>query len=97
MGPSIGIERNNLNALHSGTTYHLRFLLMSCVEFNKWQCPLLLFVYFPCQFLNSLMSHVEFKKWPMSLIFFPMSIGLMSHVDFKKRQFRLVEFKGQGP
>ena len=37
---------------------------MSHVEFKKWQCPLFIFMHYPCQFKNSLMSHVKFKKWP---------------------------------
>ena len=43
---------------------------VSPVDFKKWQCPLSLFLKFPCRFLNSPMSPVDFKKWqcPLSLI-----------------------------
>ena len=33
---------------------------------SKWQCPLSLFLQYPCRFQDCLMSHVEIKELPMS-------------------------------
>ena len=65
---------------------------MSHVEFEKWQCPLSLFLQYPCRLEDSVMSHVEYKELPMSchLYFFPMLIGFMSHVDLRNDHVALL-------